>query len=229
MNYHQLTIEIDLDGLKKIQEFQQSVAIVRSFKGFDPSKEHPVVCIAFEPFWQYNIIKFTTDWKMVVSTQSIKEYNTVLVQCETISPVSVGYTYTYNGVSFDEGRKGLPSQYGLDNQHDKKETITVGMSQKVISPNEDEQFRQTNAAAVPFDNIIYFEPLEKIKVFLANNMKNGLILPPNILIPNTDRRPISGPLEIVIGRYLEVNLTDKETIIHYDNKNNTFALGPLPA
>ena len=227
MGNHILTVQIDQDGRRKIQEYQQSVTIVRSFGWFDPSKDHPVVCIAFDPFGQNNKVVFTADWKEYVSTRSIKEYETVYMQDETKSTVLVGYTYTYSGVSFDGGRKGVSSQYGFDNQDDQTRTLTVGLAQKIISPNGDEKFRPTNVAAVHFNDIIYFEPLEEIKVFLAAKMKDGLILPLNILIPKTHRSSLSMPLEIVIGRYLEVTLTDEETFIHYDNNNNIFALGPL--
>ncbi|MBN2737176.1 MAG: hypothetical protein JXR70_09365 [Spirochaetales bacterium] len=225
MNEYVLDIEINADGINKILNNHEKVVIVRSF---DDESPHAVVCFSLEPFGEKNQITFCPTIYEYASLQQINDFEEVEFSV-TSNEVFIGKTYIFKENAFDASIDGIPDKYGLDNQQQTTEilSISAGLVQEIKYSGT--LFKTAlNIATVPKNQTIFFSPLNKIKIFLATNMKNGLIIPQNILMPNQMNKSSKQNTmsSFIIGKYLEVALDNDTTTIHYNNQTNVFSPGP---
>jgi len=223
-----LTIQIDTPGRTKLQELGQKVAIVKSF--LDAPK-YPVVCIVFQPFGPNNVVKFISDYYVYASGLQFSPGKTVVMNESQL--VSGGSTYTFTGITFDQGKTGLPpNTYGVSNQRTDKENLTIGLAQEVINEVDGDGKKHIfpiNVAVVPFNETIYFKPLEEVQVFVASGMNNSEVIQSFYLQPSRSPVGVGSEYQNIVGKYLAVDFSkDPSQTIYYDNVNNIFALGPLP-
>lgn len=218
---YQLTIEIDKVGRERMLQFNEQVVLVKMFD--DPAKDL-VVWIAFAPFGQENIVQFTSDYSVYASEQQMVVDTTIRMMIS--QQATTGNLYTLDNTGFDSGKENVPDEYGVNNQHQGLTEITVGLAQKIIKPNNEEPIAPINIAVVPYNQTIYFKPIEKILVFVASAMQDGLILPQEIINSNTESPSFRS--EPIVGQALTVDFTSVSSeTIHYNNTTNTFILGGL--
>lgn len=218
-----LRVQINTGDVGTLNTQGKKVAIVRAFS--EPG-DYTVVCAAFAPFGKDNIVEFIPEWSVYASTQTIGDLCKVSIGIA--ADAEIGYAYTFKGTGFQAGRPAFENRFGIENRSDPPRSLTVGLAQEMTILGGDKIINPVNAAAVSVNDTIYFEPFDKILVFTATGMEDGLILPTPILTPADQASPRrTARSAFTISRYLEVNLTDNETVIHYNGSTKVFAVGPL--
>ncbi len=223
MTTYTLKVQIDTAGRKKMDQYGQKVAIIKSFQG---QVTFNVVWLAFEPFGDENIIQFYDEYSLYASLTPVIAGRKPAINL--IQQVSGGYTYTFENGAFDSGKAGLQAgRFGFCNlQKNDTQTLTTGLAQKIIDLRGSISFMPINATQIPYNETVYFAPLEKIKVFAGSNIESSLILDPGIL--HKARARAAAHTGQILTRYIELDFASTlSQTIHYDNALNQFALGPL--
>jgi hypothetical protein len=221
MSKRLLTVQINKKGQQIFSDSDLTVGIVRSF---GKSSEHCVVCAMLTPFGDENIIEFSQNWLVYASVvKTIKTLHTVTGNIELSA--EMGKSYTFDGIKFcDDTGQGSPGFICIKNKSEKIHSLIAGLSQGISIQGREENSSPVNIASIPLNMATYFEPLNKIKVFIASGIEARRILPSKMLCPNTIEEKVKNG-QLQIGTPLEVQMNDEITYIHYDNTDNLFVLG----
>jgi hypothetical protein len=205
MPSYSLEIQFDQAGLQTLQDASQKVSLV---KATQPSAL-PVVWVAFTPE-EDNTITWDEEYSVYASTTHIDAGATI--NTSSTAPAQGGRTYMFQGGDFPSSKGGLPlTQYGIFNNDSDPQfaEITAGLAQ-VANGSGSNRPNPLNATVVPYNENGLYTPIEKLQVFAAASMNNGLVI------------------SEVQGNALLIDFTTNPSqVIHYDDASNTFQLGPL--
>lgn len=98
------------------------------------------------------------------------------------------------------------NEYGLQNGMDMYPYLSFGLAQPVRVNDELQMGNPINVVTVPYNHMVVMSPKEKIKIFLAADLDNGVVL----------TREFSNALEV------EYVGNDTEKTVAYDFKNGMF-------
>lgn len=217
MNQHILNIQTDTNSRKFLLKNEQTICIVRSFS---TQNDYLVICASFEPLGASNKVKFGS-WKIYATTQSVK--NQTRIKPNLKEGANLGNRYVLDNIAFRaDGTSYSKEVIGIDNQRKlaNSQNTTLGLAQ-AIGINENWSLCITNSYSVPYNQTVYFEPLPKVKVFIASGIKKDMVLPRQMLQAQVVRNKRRS---IVIGKYLEVDLKQVKAI-YFNKEMNTFEVG----
>lgn len=208
MPTYTLNIQIDDAGLQAITQSGQKVTIVKSV----PRGGESVAWILFPPL-EMNMITWTEEYSVYASTTNIQAGATI--ETQSLKCAAGGNMYPFENSQFKNGIRDLePTQYGVQNLDPDIRTgpvamITSGLYQGAMV-NGEESVSPLNAIGVLYNENAIFTPIETIQVYLSLYQHNGQII------------------SEVSSNALTVQFTNQTTqTIHFNDRTNTFAPGPL--
>ena len=219
-----LIVQISDEGIETILGQNQKVTIVRSFPD---SAEYCVVCASFAPdpaFPPYSVI-FYPNWKVLAFPKSIDAFETLDSEAGAGADAVTGNNYVFTGTGFVSGTKNDIGVIGIENQSKSSTSLTAALGQEISIPGGDIKTNPVAVAAIISNNTFYFDPPDKIIVFTSTQMEDGTILPASLL--QEKETLVRLPAGLMISRYLEIQLSNDCTTIHYDNKSHLFFTGEL--
>ena len=203
MTDYKLNIQFDSNGLRTLEAASQKVVIVKTTT---PSTL-PVAWVAFTPE-ETNTISWTEAYSVYGSTTQIGDG--AIIETLSTNTANGGFTYTFSGGLFDDGQSNLPNnEYGIVNNDSDSQCklLTAGLAQVANGGGSGGVLTPLNATVVPYNETGTYTPVEKVQVFTAANMSNGLVI------------------SEIQSNAIEVDLTETtELAIHYDDNENVFVL-----
>lgn len=160
----------DLDTLYKAGE---KVTLVKQ-----SANGQPVAWVSFYPF-ENNTVTWEENYALYASTTQIEGGATIQKMSDEMAQEQMMY-------SFQSGNFGTPApssqlgegQYGVDNQTPIAQAngLTFGLAQSVQVNGTAYPNKPINADWVPSRHVATFVPYETIKVFMNNNIDDGMVV-----------------------------------------------------
>lgn len=173
MNNYELEIQFTEDALKAIYAAGEKIVITKEVAG---NKGKTVCWVSTLPFLN-NSIKWTEEYMLYASREEVMNGATItkLSDVDAISEL----IYDFDNAIFDNAHTSSvvgKNEYGLSNQMDEYSYLTFGLAQKVNVNGMRTEGRPINAVTLPYNHTATFSPIEKVRVCLANNLNNGMVI-----------------------------------------------------
>ncbi|MGN0161359.1 MAG: hypothetical protein ACI4AQ_08235 [Lachnospiraceae bacterium] len=173
MSNYELSIKFSEEALKAIYAAGERLIVTKEVSG---SKGSSVCWVSTLPFMN-NTIKWSEEYMLYASREEAMNGATI----EKLSDVDAiaELVYDFKAGTFDNARTsgGVgKNEYGVSNQMDQYDVLTFGLAQKVDVNGTQEEGRPINAVTLPFNHTASFSPIERVRVFLAVNVNNGMVI-----------------------------------------------------
>lgn len=173
MNNYELEIQFTEDALKAIYAAGEKIVITKEVAG---NKGNTVCWVSTLPFLN-NSIKWTEEYMLYASREEVMNGATIskLSDVDAISEL----IYDFDNAIFDNAHTSSDvgkNEYGLSNQMNEYSYLTFGLAQKVNVNGMRTEGRPINAVTLPYNHTATFSPIEKVRVCLANNLNNGMVI-----------------------------------------------------
>lgn len=173
MSNYELSIKFSEEALKAIYAAGERLIVTKEVSG---SKGSSVCWVSTLPFMN-NTIKWSEEYMLYASREEAMNGATI----EKLSDVDAiaELVYDFKAGTFDNARTSSrvgKNEYGVSNQMDQYDVLTFGLAQKVDVNGTQEEGRPINAVTLPFNHTASFSPIERVRVFLAVNVNNGMVI-----------------------------------------------------
>lgn len=173
MSNYELSIKFSEEALKAIYAAGERLIVTKEVSG---SKGSSVCWVSTLPFMN-NTIKWSEEYMLYASREEAMNGATI----EKLSDVDAiaELVYDFKAGTFDNARTsgGVgKNEYGVSNQMAQYDVLTFGLAQKVDVNGTQEEGRPINAVTLPFNHTASFSPIERVRVFLAVNVNNGMVI-----------------------------------------------------
>ena len=174
MPNYRMNIHFKEGDLKVIAKAHQKVVLVKHTAG---DADSSVAWVSFKP-WQQN----TVDWE---NSFAIYSSNTEVQSRATINKLSDKMATSGVQYDFSDGTFGTPKMadvsvrentYYVKNNADDYPAITIGLAQSVVVNGEAKANNPINAVFTPFGQLVSMTPLEKIDVYLLNDITESTVI-----------------------------------------------------
>lgn len=203
MNNYELEIKFTEEGLKAIYAAGEKLILTKEVAG---NKGKSVCWVSTLPFLN-NIVKWTEEYMLYASREEAMNGATInkLSDVDAISEL----IYDFDNAIFDNAHTSTAvgkNEYGVSNQMDDYSTLTFGLAQEVKVNGTSTEGRPINAVTLPFNHTATFSPIERVRVFLANDLNNGMVI----------TKEFSNTIDVVYSG------TDVKKTIAYDTEKGMF-------
>jgi hypothetical protein len=173
MNQYELQINFSEEALKAIYAAGEKLIITKEVNG---TKGSSVCWVTTLPFLK-NTIRWTEEYMLYASREEAMNGATI----EKISDVDAisDLIYDFDNGIFDNAHTSPAvgkNEYGISNQMDAYSYLTFGLAQSVKVNGAAAEGRPINAVTLPYNHTATFSPIERVKVFLANNIDDGMVI-----------------------------------------------------
>ncbi len=173
MSNYELQINFTEDALKAIYAAGEKLIITKEVAG---NKGSSVCWVSTLPFLK-NTIKWTEEYMLYASREEAMNGATIdkLSEVDALSEL----LYNFDNAIFENAHTSSSvgtNEYGLTNKMDQYSYLTFGLAQKVTVNGTGTDGRPINAVTLPYNHTATFSPIEKVKVFLANDLNNGMVI-----------------------------------------------------
>lgn len=173
MSNYELQINFTEDALKAIYAAGEKLIITKEVAG---NKGSSVCWVSTLPFLK-NTIKWSEEYMLYASREEAMNGATIdkLSEVDALSEL----LYDFDNAIFENAHTASSvgtNEYGLTNKMDQYSYLTFGLAQKVTVNGTGTDGRPINAVTLPYNHTATFSPIEKVKVFLANDLNNGMVI-----------------------------------------------------
>lgn len=173
MSNYELEIKFTEEALKAIYAAGETLIITKEVAG---NKGKSVCWVSTLPFLN-NTVKWSEEYMLYASREEAMNGATInkLSDVDAISEL----IYDFDNAIFDNAHTSSTvskNEYGLANQMDQYPYLTFGLAQKVTVNGANTEGRPINAVTLPYNHTATFSPIEKVRVFLANDLNNGMVI-----------------------------------------------------
>lgn len=203
MSKYKLNVTLSDAALQTIYGAGQKLAIVKAVAG---NSGVPVVWVSTLPF-ESNVIEWENEYQIYASREEAMHGATISKLSETAGITNLSFDFK-DGIF----QNAQPSQmvganeYGIHNAMDAYPSLTFGLAEAVRVNGELQQGKPINAVLLPYNHTAAMSPIEKIQVFLAGDINDGVV----------HTRELSNAIELTY----EGN--DTEKAIRYDETKGIF-------
>lgn len=172
MSNYKLNVSFSKEALKTIFAAGQKLAIVKSVEG---DSGNPVVWVATLPF-ENNEIEWQNNYQLYASRQEAMHGATISKLSETAGITEL--TYDFEDAVFQNAQSDSivgKNQYGVHNAMSQYASLTFGLAEAVRVNGETQAGKPINAVLLPYNHTAVMSPIEKIQVFLANDIDDGVV------------------------------------------------------
>jgi hypothetical protein len=208
---YQVTIDIDQQGVQKINQAQQFVTLVRNVissvegnSGHRMSPNTSIAWLAFQPL-ESNTVTWTEDYILYATTTVLQSGASITISSQTPNPAQVGWNYTFQNGVITGAAGGAQGSFNLSNQM--QGNFNLGLAQQA-TVNNASSLAPLNAVPVFYNEHANFTPQEEIFIFLSSYGNNGSVIDP------------------ISGNDWTVTLSGSQpsATVGFNDSNNTFSL-----
>lgn len=203
MSNYKLNVSFSEEALKTIYAAGQKLAIVKSVEGDSGT---PVVWVATLPF-ENNEIEWQNNYQLYASRQEAMHGATISKLSETAGITEL--TYDFKDAVFQNAQPSGAvgkNEYGVHNMMSAYASLTFGLAEAVRVNGETQAGKPINAILLPYNHTAVMSPIEKIQVFLANDIDDGVV----------QTREFSNKIELIYSG------NETEKTIKYDETKGLF-------
>jgi len=172
MSYYKLNITFPDDALNTIYAAKQKLALVKSVEG---DSGEPVIWIATAPF-ENNVVEWNNEFQLYSSRQEAKNGATIKKLSET--KAIENHTFDFKDAVFQSSQsedKIGANKYGVHNSMSEYASLTFGLAASVSVNGKKEGGKPINAILLPYNHTAVMSPVEKVSVFLASDIDDGVV------------------------------------------------------
>lgn len=172
MNYS-LSINFTQKVLDVIAKSGQKVVLVKHTAG---DNDTPVSWVCFKP-WMNNTVEWQDDFAIYDSSSDVCSGATIKKLSD--KQANTGLSYPFKDGYFHEPQTGddLPkNSYIVENANDDSDGVTVGLAQAVVVNGEAFERNPINAIFVPRGQYATMTPVERIDVYLKNDIIDSTVI-----------------------------------------------------
>lgn len=172
MSHYKLNISFPDDALNTIYAAKQKLALVKSVEGDSGA---PVIWIATAPF-ESNVVEWNNEFQLYSSRQEAKNGATIRKLSET--KAIENHTFDFKDAVFQSSQtddKIGANKYGVHNSMNEYPSLTFGLAASVSVNGKKEGGKPINAILLPYNHTAVMSPVEKVSVFLASDIDDGVV------------------------------------------------------
>lgn len=173
MNNYELIINFTKEDLEAIYAAGEKLVITKEVAG---NKGKPVSWISILPFL-YNSVKWTEAYMLYASRNEAQNGATIekLSEAEADSELLYDFTNAVFGNAHSSEYIGV-NEYGVCNLMEPYSYLTFGLAQEASVNGDTLKGSPINAVVLPYNHTATFSPIEKVNIFLANDIDNGMVI-----------------------------------------------------
>lgn len=172
MSKYQLNISFSDEALSTIYAAGQKLAITKTVEG-DGGK--PVIWVSTLPF-ESNSIIWENNYELYASRQEAMHGATISKLSETEGRTNLAFDFKDGTFQNAQPNKMVgDNEYGIHNVMNAYPSMTYGLAEAVSVNGEMQMGKPINAILLPYNHTAVMSPVEKIQVFLAGNINDGVV------------------------------------------------------
>lgn len=127
------------------------------------------------PF-ENNVIEWENNYQLYASRQEAMHGASISKLSETEGITNLAFDFKDGIFQNAQANKAVGSnQYGIHNAMDAYASLTFGLAEAVRVNGELQNGKPINAILLPYNHTAVMSPVEKVQVFLANDIDDGVV------------------------------------------------------
>lgn len=173
MSKYKLNINFTEEALKVIYSAHQRVALTKAVQG---NVGKSVIWVATLPF-ERNMIEWEENYMLYSSREEVQNGASIKKLSDTTAIDNV--VYEFDSAVFQNAKPSdcvSANEYAVHNAMDNYESLTFGLAQEVKVNGQTKKGNPINALTLPYNHTAVMAPVEKVRVFLANSVDDGIVM-----------------------------------------------------
>lgn len=172
MSKYNLNIHFSDAALQTIYAAGQKLALVKTVEGDSGT---PVIWVATLPF-ENNTVEWENNYQLYASREEAMHGATISKLSETAGITNLAFDFQGGIFKNAQPNKMVGSnEYGIHNDMDAYASLTFGLAEAVRVNGEMQTGKPINAILLPYNHTAVMSPVEKVQVFLANSIDDGVV------------------------------------------------------
>lgn len=173
MSKFKLNINFTEEALKVIYKAHQKLAITKAVEG---NVGKAVIWVATLPF-KSNVVEWAQNYMLYSSREEVMNGASIKKLSDTVAIDNV--VYDFDSAVFQNARPSEcvgVNEYAVHNAMDSYDSLTFGLAQEVVVNGQTKQGNPINALTLPYNHTAVMAPVEKVRIFLANSVDDGIVM-----------------------------------------------------
>lgn len=173
MSKFKLNINFTEEALKVIYKAHQKLAITKAVEG---NVGKAVIWVATLPF-KSNVVEWAQNYMLYSSREEVMNGASIKKLSDTVAIDNV--VYDFDSAVFQNAKPSEcvgVNEYAVHNAMDSYDSLTFGLAQEVVVNGQTKQGNPINALTLPYNHTAVMAPVEKVRIFLANSVDDGIVM-----------------------------------------------------
>lgn len=173
MSSYKLNINFTEEALKVIYAAHQKLALTKAVAG---NMGKSVVWVSTLPFAR-NAIEWKENYMLYSSMEEVQNGANIKKLSDAAAIDNV--VYDFSSAVFQNAKSSdcvSTNEYAVHNAMDQYDSLTFGLAQEVKVNGQTKEGNPINALTLPYNHTAVMSPVEKVKIFLANSVDDGIVL-----------------------------------------------------
>ncbi len=173
MSSYRLNIHFTEEALKVIYAAHQKLALTKAVAG---NMGKSVIWVATLPF-ERNAIEWKENYMLYSSREEVQNGANIKKLSDTTAIDNV--VYDFSSAIFQNAKPSEcvgVNEYAVHNAMDHYESLTFGLAQEVTVNGQTREGNPINALTLPYNHTAVMAPVEKVRIFLANSVDDGIVM-----------------------------------------------------
>lgn len=173
MSSYKLNINFTEEALKVIYAAHQKLALTKAVAG---NMGKSVVWVSTLPFAR-NAIEWKENYMLYSSMEEVQNGANIKKLSDAAAIDNV--VYDFQSAVFQNAKSSdcvSANEYAVHNAMDQYDSLTFGLAQEVKVNGQTKEGNPINALTLPYNHTAVMSPVEKVKIFLANSVDDGIVL-----------------------------------------------------
>lgn len=182
MPKYRLNIKFNDQDLKTIYKANEKIVLVKHTAGESASQ---VAWVCFRPFMN-NTIDWETSFALYASNTEVQHGAKISKLSDLAATTKVMYSFEQGVFQKPELAAAIgENTYAVRNQMEEYDGLTFGLAQDVQVNGVGIENNPINAVFVPYGQAISMTPIEKVDIYLKNDINDGTVISHVATIPLT--------------------------------------------
>jgi hypothetical protein len=173
MSNYKLNINFTEEALQVIYKAHQKLALTKAVEG---NVGKSVIWVATLPF-KSNVVEWTENYMLYSSREEVMNGASIKKLSDTVAIDNV--VYDFDSAIFQNAKPSdcvSVNEYAVHNTMAQYDSLTFGLAQEVKVNGQTKQGNPINALTLPYNHTAVMSPVEKVKIFLANSVDDGIVM-----------------------------------------------------
>lgn len=173
MSSYKLNINFTEEALKVIYAAHQKLALTKAVAG---NTGKSVVWVSTLPFAR-NVIEWKENYMLYSSMEEVQNGANIKKLSDATAIDNV--VYDFSSAVFQNAKSSecvSVNEYAVHNAMAQYDSLTFGLAQEVKVNGQTKEGNPINALTLPYNHTAVMSPVEKVKIFLANSVDDGIVL-----------------------------------------------------